>query len=185
MIEAYVYTSGTHEVFNDVCVNKPLSERYRDVLVMGCKHHNVAQSHIDYLESLAIIPRKIPSERMTIEKLLNVSLEGLEEWNNDKITIGNGRNGNPVYMSINGKVLKYNCDENSDFYEMILTQMAGKSIELSYCKLLYDPKYGVFESIEEFTNDHCAEIEDGYCSTTLAKQCEIIALYHQPYRLVD
>lgn len=58
-INAYVYT--LNEINRQVVgINKPPSERYRDIMILGSQHHGVKQHYIDWLKTIEVVPRTKP-----------------------------------------------------------------------------------------------------------------------------
>ncbi len=148
-------------------------------MVRGAIHFGVQQSYIDWLKSLEVQPRIKPQDFMKFE-----IPEGLPLMTIEELRAGNGRDGNPLYFAINGKVRQY-C-EGYTMGEMMRKQ-AGGHLELWLSKVLYEPLYGTPERIEDFTREHCAMIEDfnyrmNLKSEEFQKYCKFVGLIEQKYR---
>jgi hypothetical protein len=62
---------------------------------------------------------------------------------------------------VNGKVIKYIKDDKAFSYAKHLREGdAGKNLEIGLSKSLQEPKYGSYDTIEEFSREHCAYCED-------------------------
>ena len=83
--------------------------------------------------------------------------EGLKAMTYEELAKGDGINGNPTLLALNGKVVQY--DENYPYIRNI-KKGAGGHVENVISKLLYEPIYGAPERIEDFKREHCAYIED-------------------------
>jgi len=154
---------------------KPPSERYLEILISGATHYGVAQSHIDYLKSLPFIPRVKPDEF----RKFNVS-SNLPIWTMKEVTKGDGKDGNPIYLSLNGKVLRFTGNASSFFYEGMIKRYATKNVEINFSKMIYEPKYGSYDTIEEYSREHCAYIEDNWAGFNRGN-FEVVALIDQVY----
>ena len=80
----------------------------------------------------------------------------------EEIEKGNGQDGAPLYMTVNGKVRQL-LDSAKPCDKVKYTDMVkknGNHLELTYSKIFYDPKYGVPNSLTDFTHEHSAYIED-------------------------
>ena len=71
-----------------------------------------------------------------------------------------GKEGQPYYAILNNKVLEYIGDPNEAIFKFI-KPYAGKHHELLLGKLMYDPKYGCPEKIEDWTAEARAAREHG------------------------
>ena len=63
----------------------------------------------------------------------------------EELAKGDGINGNPILLALNGKVLEY--DENYPYIRNI-KKGAGGHLEVVVSRLLYEPRYGAPEKIE-------------------------------------
>ena len=80
----------------------------------------------------------------------------------EELRAANGKDGNPLYIGLNGKVRQYG--EGYTVGDQMRKQ-AGGHLELWMSKVLYEPLYGAPEKIEDFTREHCAMVEDFNCRT--------------------
>ena len=71
-------------------------------------------------------------------------LIGLPTMSLEELRAGNGKDGKPLYIAINGKVRQY-----LDGYKMgeAMGKQAGGHLELFISKVLYDPLYGTPDNI--------------------------------------
>ena len=53
-----------------------------------------------------------------------------------------------MYCALNGKVLLMKLDRSESHFDTMKNFFAGKHVEVNYSKLLYDPKYGIKNSID-------------------------------------
>lgn len=88
--------------------------------------------------------------------------EGLPMMTLEELRAANGKDGNPLYIGLNGKVRQYG--EGYTVGDQMRKQ-AGGHLELWMSKVLYEPLYGAPEKIEDFTREHCAMVEDFNCRT--------------------
>ena len=156
--ECCVYTAKAMLLTKpEFSVNLPPAERYLDIIIAGCKHHNVDQAHITFLESVERIPRKKPEEFLRIS-----DVDDKPTWTMEQVAQGDGKNGDgPYYMVVNGKVREYIGPKDYLVFKM-MTQFNiwGGHYDLWNGKLMYDPKYGECESIDDMLREHCQCIED-------------------------
>jgi hypothetical protein len=154
--DSFVYVQKSiNDAMHPGTVDSPPSERYIDVLVDGCRQHGVSESHVSWLRSVEFTPRTKP------EDFLKIALPDalLPTWTIDDVAVGNGKDGNPIYSAINGKVRQY-IGPHCCFQHQIALNSAGKHSELVLSKMLYEPKYGIPEHIEDFSREHCDYLED-------------------------
>lgn len=172
---------GTVYVFKESYPENNLpSERYIEIITKGCMHFGVAQSYIDYLNTITVIPRRKPEEFMKIPVE-----ESLPIWTLEDVAIGNGEDGNPMYVAINDKVREYIGATDSSappFFPVFQTaKFFGKDLDLLMPRMLYDPKYGVYDTHEEMSREHCASLEDFHV-TNVGNNFKTIALIVRCYR---
>ncbi|OQR95641.1 kinesin [Thraustotheca clavata] len=177
IIDATVYTLDPSKKSPMTMEDKPPSERYIEIMVIGCQHYGVAQSHIDYLKSVPFVPRKKPSEFLSSPIPPNAP-----NFTKEQLKVGNGLDGNPLYVSINGKVQEYIGDKDIFLYKIFL-RMAGGPIEPFVSKMLQDPKYGCPNMLEEFTQEHCACIEDFTLQGFSANMTSVVIMTFHNLRL--
>ena len=154
--ECYVYILKA-EFLSDI--NLPPPERYLDVIIAGCRHYNVDQSHITYLESCERKPRKQPHEFARIP-----DVEDKPIWTMEQVALGDGKRGGdngPYYTVVNGKVREFIGPKDYIVFKMF-TQLNvwGDHYDVWNAKMMYDPKYGECASIDDMLREHCACIED-------------------------
>ena len=72
-----------------------------------------------------------------------------------------GKNGRPLYFSLNGMVRQYIKNDQTALarYELVRKNF-GPHYEFLYASAMYDPKYGLPKSINLFTREHSAYCED-------------------------
>lgn len=162
ILQCQVYCkSESHTHFKENC---PPTERYLEILIDGCIHYKVDESHIKYLKSLPFQPRTLPQDFKNISMF--ESLEGLPTWTSEDIAKGNGKDGNPLYFSINGKVREFHGDPAKFFLYHVILRAAGGSMELMMNKVLYEPKYGLHDSFKTITREHAAYLENLHVSNS-------------------
>lgn len=172
VVDATVYCRNNNKLESSNVV----AEHYMEILISGCEHYGVAQSHIEYLRSIPIIPRKKPEEF----RKLRVP-EALPVWENSLIATGDGKEGRPVYMGVNGKVCQYNGTEAYFIHKLLVDRVAGGHMEIFFSRGLYEPRYGVHERLEEYTREHCAFIEDLAVEHETQNVMHVVALFEQVY----
>lgn len=173
IIDAFVYSNGSPSQADN---GSPPAQRYLEILLQGCKHYGVSQSHIDYLSSIKYRPRKLPHEFQQIP----ISAD-LPTWTEEQLQEGNGENGRPLYIAINGKVREFIGPREGLYFNIANNNHCwGHHMELFSSKMLFDPKYGTHDKIEQFSREHCAYLEDIHLSSqgTLYKT---VALIEQTY----
>jgi predicted heme/steroid binding protein len=121
-------------------------------MTRGALHYGVKQSYIDWLLSLEVQPRSKPQDFLKLDVPENLPTMTYEE-----LAKGDGNDGNPILLALNGKVLQY--DESYPYIKNIM-KGAGGHVEKVISKLLYEPIYGAPEKIKDFKREHCAYIED-------------------------
>lgn len=153
-----------------------------EILIQGCKHYGVDQSHIEYLASLPYTPRKLPHEFRTLHTAEELEKLQLPLWTREQVEEGDGKEGRPIYYTINGKVRTFIGDprQHPRDYEWYLVNYAGRPMEMFQSRVSYDPKYGIHDTIEEYSREHCAYIEDIHASKAMTT-CVTIALIRQVY----
>ena len=152
MCTVYSDPGGKIDRSND----KPPTERYIDIMIQGATQHGVKQAYIDFLANLENQPRKRPEEFQKFD-----IPDGIPTWTMQEVKKGDGNDGRPMYVALNGKVMEYIWgEEKPASYYLIKNTWAGNHVELQMCKLLYEPKFGVPNKIEDFKPEHRALIED-------------------------
>ena len=77
----------------------------------------------------------------------------------EEVQKNNGENRTPIYFGLNGKVIEYVGTDPAQI-ESVKKNSAGKHTEVRINKMLYDPKYGCHDKIEDFSQEHRAVLED-------------------------
>jgi len=170
LVECCVYCTNEKS-----SINNPPSERYIEILLLGCQHFGVAESHINFLKTIEVVPRRKPEDFQYL-----IVPKGLPTWTTDEIAIGNGLNGNPLYIVLNGKVREYIGDKNNFYYKVLMNNnMAGLNFQLVSSNLIYDPKYGRLDKLDDMSREHGACLEDLHSRGTNFKT---VALFEQTYK---
>eukprot|EP01041_Mallomonas_annulata_P014902 gene14902-31642_t len=157
--------------------DKPPTERYIGIMITGCQHYGVHQSHIDYLKATAVIPRRKPEEFCSIPVP-----ESLPTWTLEEVAKGTGEDGNPLYFTLNGKVLEFIGEKTNFIYTVFVHRIGGGSYEIPNSHALYDPLYGTHEVLDGFTREHCAYIEDFHVQNHHQPDVfRVVALFPQRY----
>lgn len=105
-----------------------------------------------------------------------------------EVELGNGVNGAPIYVTINGKVREFVKPPGSKEWDEQVAQVKnnGHHAEIPLAKMLYDPKYGSPNKIEDVTREHAAYCEDSLYYRLKGQNkladWKTIALFAQPYR---
>jgi len=151
----YADTVGKIDRSND----KPPTERYIQIMTDGAKFYGVNQDYIDWLLNHENQPRKKP------EDLNSYPLpENAPTWTMEEVLKGNGLDGAPIYTLLNGKVFEYVLPEDyknrEERHKWARENLSGIHREIKMNQMLYDPKYGIKESVADMTPEHRAVIED-------------------------
>ena len=83
-------------------------------------------------------------------------------------------------MSINGKVLEFVGDRDGHMGALVVQFLSGKSYELAVNKLLFDPKYGCVDKLDDISREHAASRED-FLFDTMGNMCRVVAVINQTY----
>ena len=143
-------------------------ERYLGIMIAGCRHYGVDPKYIEFLENHESVPRLSPDKYLSFGSAENCdrSMTLTEVLEND------GSDGKPLYMSVNGKVIELTHDRESrmfqDFYHMF--QNMGQIGELFIAKVVYEPRYGVPERLEDVTPEHAAYCEHEHAAYLTMKE---------------
>ncbi len=157
MITATVYTKDS---FASVQEDNPPQQRYLELLIEGARHFQVHEKQIEFLESHKCVPRPLPHEFKSFGAA--AADAPLMSYEHDVCPF-NGVDTPNLRLAVNGKVLEILFVEvegrlfrNSlNFYKQF-----GQRVELVLSKIMYDPKYGCPESVEECTREQAAYIEN-------------------------
>merc|ERR1719191_1047694 len=125
------------------------------MMIHGCKHYGVAQSWIDWLEKHPFRPRKPVSEFLKYTVPPNLPI-----WTMAEVERGDGEDGRPIYYVINGKVIEYLGPRDGDMFRSFVEPRKGTDTTVNRARRMYDPKYGLPESLKDMSTEHRAAIED-------------------------
>ncbi|CAF2692086.1 unnamed protein product [Rotaria sp. Silwood2] len=142
------------------------SERYVDIIVKGCEHFGVHSSYIDRLKyEQPVIPRKLPSTYETINNIPNDIY-----YTDEDLLKHNGKD--PIFslwISVNGKILEHtglpsndhpNYENQKQFYEFVLSHLAGREVTHAISKAWYEPMYKLPLNDDDLCDEHRALVED-------------------------
>ena len=156
------------------------SQRYIEIMVEGCKYFGIKKAYIDQLQSIKCVPRPSPADFATFQVPSDVPT-----WTMVDVSAGNGNGDNPIYFSLNGKVIEYIGSRDGFVGSMIVNRFAGRSVDLAHARMLYDPKYGLPETLEAITREHAAYRESVIYNFLYPKggeECtKVVALINQAY----
>ena len=162
---------------SSAAASPPPAQRYIELVVAGCRHFGVAESHCAALLALEQTPRTRPGDFRAFPVP-----PGLPLWDEARLIAEPEPADASVLISMNGKVLKVGGALGAYLKK---NKAHGARYELTLSRLVYDPQYGTPERLEDFSREHAAYIEDfylrGFCSepgTTI----EVVALLPQRYR---
>ena len=100
---------------------------------------------------------------------------------------GDGKDGNPLMTTLNGKVLKHG--NLWPVIEQGIKSNKAKGIhsyEVLLGTFLFDPKYGVVKSQDDITKEYAACIEDQFCqwirNPVQGEKTEVVGLIDLPYK---
>lgn len=149
----------------------PPSQRYLELIIEGCKHYGVHSEHIAMLRRIPFCPRKTPSEFASMPVPQDCPV-----WTREMVAAADYR-----YGVLNGKILFWTgaTGDQVKEYQLWKNRTKVKHIELSWCRLLYDPKYGVHDKIEEFPREHCCYIEDVLSEWERAGWIKVVGITEQ------
>mmetsp|Transcript_11058 Transcript_11058/g.18901 ORF Transcript_11058/g.18901 Transcript_11058/m.18901 type:complete len:290 (+) Transcript_11058:22-891(+) len=156
MVTATVYTKDS---FVSTQKDNPPQQRYLDLLIEGAKHFQLHEKQIKFLESHECVPRPQPHEFKSFGPAAEDA--PLMSYEND-ICPFNGRDTPNLRLAVNGKVLEIfvkNVEGTLFRNSMNFYRQFGQRVELTLSRILYDPKYGCPESLEECTREQSAYIE--------------------------
>ena len=113
--------------------------------------------------------------------------EGVETLTLADVEKGDGKDGNPLMTTVNGKVLRH-----SNLWSVIEQGIKSNkakgihSYEVLMGTFLYDPKYGVVKSQDDITKEYAACIEDQICqyvhNSVGESKTEVVGLINLPYK---
>ena len=166
------------------CLDQPPLERYLDIMILGCEHFGVSEEYIEFLRNHESQPRPKPEEFHSFGE----PPKGAPTYTLQEVEQCDGRDGWPLLITFCGRVMECSLDRNSkDWEEFVeIHKQVGHVGELYISKVAYDPKYGVPERLEDFTQEHANYLEDlliRYMAFTgLPDVWRPIGLFDQTYR---
>eukprot|EP00563_Minutocellus_polymorphus_P004945 CAMPEP_0181044510 /NCGR_PEP_ID=MMETSP1070-20121207/13305_1 /TAXON_ID=265543 /ORGANISM="Minutocellus polymorphus, Strain NH13" /LENGTH=389 /DNA_ID=CAMNT_0023122961 /DNA_START=180 /DNA_END=1346 /DNA_ORIENTATION=- len=140
------------------CSDQPPLERYLNIMIDGCQHFGVSEEYIEFLRNHESQPRPTAGEFYSFGE----PPEGAPTYTLQEVEQCDGRDGRPLRITFCGRVLECSLDRNSqDWTEFVeIHEQVGHVGELYISKVAYDPKYGVPELLEDFTQEHANYLED-------------------------
>ncbi len=183
MVKATVYTK---ESYTSTQKNNPPQQRYLELLIEGARHFQVHEKQIKFLESHECVPRPKPQEfKSFVAAPAGAPLLSFEK----DVSPFNGYNTPNLRLAVNGKVLEVFVKEvEGPLFKNSLNffKQFGQRVELALSRVMYDPKYGCPESLEECTRELSAYIEHNlrHMSQVNASidHWKIIGRIHQEYK---
>ena len=183
MVTATVYTK---ESYTSTQKDNPPQQRYLELLIEGAKHFKVHEKQIKFLESHECVPRPEPHEfKSFAAAAADVPLLSFEK----DVAPFNGYDTPNLRLAVNGKVLEvFVKDVEGTLFKNSLNfyKQFGQRVELALCRIMYDPKYGCPESLEECSREQSAYIEHNlrHMSKVNASMdhWKIIGRIHQDYK---
>lgn len=129
----------------------PPTERYVDIMCEGALHFGVSKEYVEQLRSMDCQPRLKPDQY----KKLEVD-DNLPVWDTKKLLEENGKDAEPLYTTINKKVIRLVGDISKIMPNILKMAFMDKKLisEIVLAKMFYDPKYG-FPSDD--IRDYCEE----------------------------
>lgn len=122
----------------------------------GAKYYGVKQEHIDWLNNLEQQRRAKPENFAAYDLPEDAPTMTLDE-----VKSGTGKDGGPIYCTINNKVLEFNSEITDEKIKSFVIDLnAGKQLDVVMSNLLYDPKYGIHQTVETMSEEHRAYLED-------------------------
>mmetsp|Transcript_22613 Transcript_22613/g.52183 ORF Transcript_22613/g.52183 Transcript_22613/m.52183 type:complete len:314 (+) Transcript_22613:50-991(+) len=173
-LDVWVYTRDKDKERNSD-VDKPPSERYLEIMVEGAKYYGVRKEHIEYLENHDRTPRPLPEEFKCFGKVP----EGAKSMPIEEVLKQNGKNGQPLCMTVNGKVLRCTVDPDTEAFQdkvnMYTRSEESQIVDLRLPRMLYDPKYGAPKTLDDVSPEHAAYIEHIISSFATPSEWEVVA----------
>lgn len=177
-VQVQVY-SRSQDIERSPAIDKPPGERYVEIIVAGCLHYGVKQEYIDAIKSLDCVRRPTPNEFLThgtvSDGMPNLTRGDIAEFIN---------NQDRIILTIHSKVFELVMDDTTGktLNEMTgFTKSMGFEGEISLSKIVYDPKYGIVNSLDECTREHSAYQEDVFVryitSTNMIDNWKLIGSY--------
>mmetsp|Transcript_25248 Transcript_25248/g.30569 ORF Transcript_25248/g.30569 Transcript_25248/m.30569 type:complete len:416 (+) Transcript_25248:390-1637(+) len=154
--------------------NQKPDQRYVDIMIEGARHFGVASSYIQYLRTIETLPRPDPSS------LAGFPIPASVIPGANPMVPNDGKDGNPMQISLNGKVLEWVGPKDSEIFHFLMDTAAGTDITLSGAKMKYDPKYGMPDRYEDMTEEHCRFVEDHFCKMPFAAHMKVVGTSYKP-----
>lgn len=154
----------------------PPSQRYVELIVAGCRHFGVAESHCAALLALETTPRTRPEDFKSYPVPVGVPTWDLARFEAEPEA------DDSVVISLNGKVLRVGGDWGSYLKR---NNSHGARYEQIIARTVLDVRYGVPGTLEDFSREHCNYIEDWFCrgfGAPPGARVDVIALLPQRYR---
>jgi len=129
-------------------------QRYIDIILEGCVHYGVSQDYMAKLKTQPCQPRKQPTEFVS----LGVPLD-TPTWTAEEVRAGDGKDGRPLYRTMGNKVLEYTGPREGPMWDMVMRQHGSDSL-VNVARMLYDPLYGVPETLVDMSDEHKRYRED-------------------------
>ena len=102
--------------------------------------------------------------------------ENTPEWTFDQVLKGDGKDPNPFYTAVNGKVVEivWNHEENTpSFFGLVKEIWAAKYAEIGLSAKMYDPKYGKCgDNIKNYPDEYRALFEDSVLDLVKRSKCD-------------
>jgi len=127
-------------------VNNPPPERYVEIMIEGATHFKVKPDYIAKLKALETTPRKPIADMVAFPVPENPRVFTQAE-------VENGLFEDMPVCHLNGKVLAFVGDKNSQFGKLFAANNQGKEATLMLANAKYDPKYGKVATYEELCDD--------------------------------
>lgn len=183
MVTATVYTRDS---FASEQEDNPPQQRYLEILIEGARHFQVHEKQIEFLESQKYVPRCVPAAFKSFDAAAaDAPVMSYEE----DVCAFNGEDTPNLRLSVNGKVLEIlvqNVDSTLFRNSLNFFKQFGQRVELVLSKIMYDPKYGCPESVEEFTREQAAYMEHNLFHMTEVNKSEghwkVIGCIRQEYK---
>lgn len=129
-------------------------QRYIEIILEGCAHYGVAEEYMAKLRAQPCRPRKQPNEFVSLEVPPDTPT-----WTVEDVRAGDGKDGRPLYRTMGNKVLEYTGPREGPMWEMMMRQHGSDSL-VNAARMLYDPLYGVPETLEDMSDEHKRYRED-------------------------
>lgn len=159
--DALVYVRNDAERSPEI--DFPPSERYLDIIKEGCRSFGVKDEYIRFLDNHEAQPRKNIEDLKKIAVPTDINLPSMSI---SDVISANGKDSNPLYMFINGKVIELlpessPCNRKSFFgLYADFKERGHHSIAVVIFTMMYDPKYGAVKNIDDITQEMADLAED-------------------------